>query len=253
MTAFASGNEPILSFFDMQEASLKLQSERWGDQVEPFNRIANAMVPAGLISLASVLFLQFAPAYWFTPMIEGILQQYLPIIAFVAVWLILIKWWSRVPFFATMITRPPSRRSQIKQIFVGIASDFARTVPLLLAAAFLIGSRVVDEFGSAVETGFVIFLLTMGLVGMSYALTLVAITIRSTRWIIVTGFFVFSSSIFFGGSIAYIAGASSSWLLESGLFIICSVLGVMMLMAAVAATILMWRRYHKIEWGSFLN
>ena len=249
----ASGNEPILSFFDMQEASLKLQSERWGDQVEPFNRIANAMVPAGLISLTSVLFLQFAPAYWFTPMIEGILQQCLPIIAFVAVWLILIKWWSRVPFFATMITRPPSRRSQIKQIFVGIASDFARAVPLVLAVAFLIGCRFVDKFGSAVETGFVILLLTAGLVGMCYAMTLVAITVRSTRWIIVTGFLVFSSSILFSGSIGYFGRAGSSWAIESGMFVTCSVLGVMMLAVSVAATILMWRRYHKIEWGSFLK
>lgn len=184
----ASGNDPILSFSDMQEATGKLNAQRLGNQTGPYERMTNWLFAAGLFLLLFVLVHQYAPAFWFTPLIDSILLSYLPMLAFWAYMFVLIKWWSRVPFLATMITRPPSRHSQIRKIFLGVATDFARAGPLLLAVVFVIGSGVVDQFGSAVETALVTCLLAAGFGGMSYALTLAALTVRSPLWIIVTCF-----------------------------------------------------------------
>lgn len=249
----AAGNEPIVSFFDMQEVGLKLQSERLGDQVEPFDRMTKGMAGIGLVLLLSVLVLNFAPAFWFTPMIEGVLQNYLPMFAFGAVWMVLLKWWRRAPFLATMITRPPCRKSQIKQVFIDIAADFARAVPLLLAAVFVMSSRVADRFGSAAEAGVATFLLAAGIVGLFYALTLALITVRSVRSIIVSSIVLILTVSVGSGLISFIVIEGGLETLELGMFIALSTLSVVMLVMAVAATMLMWRRYHRIEWGSFLS
>ena len=249
----ASGNEPILTFFDMQNALTKLKAQRTTDQAEPFERMTNWMFGGGLVTLVGVLIYPYLPVSGTSQLIVNFVRLNLPTIAFCAMLLILSKWWSRIPFLATMITRPPSRRSQIKQLFWSVAADFARAGPVLLAAAYVIGSRFVDKFDNAAEAGIVTFLLAAGIVGMAYALTLTVITVRSTRWIIVVCILVILGSGLISGLIIFIAKESSSRVLEAGLFVILSTLGVALLGGAAATTILMWQRYHKIEWASFLN
>ncbi|MDB2687441.1 protein phosphatase 1 regulatory subunit 42 [Mariniblastus sp.] len=249
----ASGNEPILTFVDMQNALAKLQAQRTNDQAEPFERMTNWMFGGGLVLLVGVLIYPYLPTSGYSQMIEPFLRGSLPSLAFFAMVLILSKWWSRIPYVATMITRPPCRRSHIKQLFWSVAADFARAIPLLAAAAYVIGSRFVDKFDSAAEAGIVTILFVAGIVGMAYALTLAVISVRSTRWIIAVCILMILGSGVFSGLVIFISKASSSWILEAGLFVILSTLGVALLGGAAATTILMWRRYQKIEWASFLS
>ena len=252
---FASGNEPILSFFDIQEASLNLKSKRLDSQSEPFQKIANWMVGVGLVSLVSVVVLRYAPDYWFTSMIDRFLTTYLPIFAIWSVMLVQIKWWGRIPFLATMITRPPNRESQIKQIFLGVAADFARVGPLLFGAAIclVMRSSVADELGGVAEAGLTTVLFTAGVVAVSYALTLAVITVRSTRWVIASCFLAVIIWGLFSGMAVYFGHANESLILDADPLIACSTLSLVLMAVAVGVTILMWRRYNKIEWGSFLS
>ena len=249
----AVGNDSILSLFDMQKASVKLNSRLFEEQTEPFPQSSNWPVGVGLILLSIAFVLHYAPARWSLPPINSVLIIQLMVVYLIAPVIVLQKWWSRVPFFATMITRPPSRQSQIKQIFVGVAADCARMIPLLLAVTFLLGNQVADKLGSSAEVFIVACLLNVGVAGAFFALALLAITIRSTRWIIAFGIVVYIAFVSFGGSVAYIAFESRSWIAKIEPLIAVIALSILLLAATAGATTIMWRRYQKIEWGNFLR
>ena len=249
----ASGDDPMLSFYDVQEHSVKLRDQQRDDRAEPFDDVLSWFLGAGFVLLLIALVRLFAPSFWIPPIWDSILRTQLPMLAFIPLILIMQKWWSRVPYFATMIVRPPSRQSQVKQIFKGVAADFARAIPLQLAVAFLLGSSLSDRFGSVFEAVIATLLVTAGAVGVCYALTLVALTVRSTRWVIASFFIGFSLVLLFNSPIIFDQTADRPTALNVEPFIVFAMLSAVSFTIAIGATVFMWRRYQKIEWGSFLS
>jgi len=151
-----------------------------------------------------------------------------------------------------MATRPPDRQTQVKQIFTGVAADFARNAPLLVAAVLLVGTNFADKFGGPIELAMTTSLLAIGAGAMIYAFVLWAITVRSTRWVIVV---CLLASLFPGviaGSVALLGLKLDS--LGSGIGIPwrLAMVSAAMIAIAVAATALTQRHYRQLEWGRFL-
>ncbi len=249
----AVGNDPVLSFSDLQQASAKLRSLRLGKPADPYGRGVSLMAGIGWFLLLVVLVQSYAPTFWFSHIVNKVLLTQLPMIAAVALVLVGVKWWKRMPFLATMATRPPNRQTQVNQIFTGVAADFARNTPMLAAVVLLVGNNFAEKFGSSIALTITVLLLVIGAVAMIYAFTLWVITVRSTRWAIVS---CLLASLFLpaigGGSVSFLVLKSDLLGAGGGLAAGLGLASAAMIATGIAATVLTLRYYQKLEWGSYL-
>ena len=248
----AVGNEPVLSFADLQQASTKLRSQRLGEPVEPYGRGVNSMAAIGWLLLFVVLVNTYGPSFWFTGTVNKFLLTQLPVLAAVTLMLVGVKWWCRMPFLATMATRPPDRQTQVKQIFTGVAADFARNAPLLVAVVLLVCTNFADKFGGPIELAMTTSLLAIGAVAMIYAFVLWVITVRSTRWVIVVCLLASLFPAVIAGSVASLGPKLDSQGSGIGIPWRLAMVSAAMIAIAVAATALTQRHYRQLEWGRFL-
>ncbi|MGB7344173.1 MAG: hypothetical protein WBD20_08160 [Pirellulaceae bacterium] len=71
-------------------------------------------------------------------MLKGQIVGYCVFFAFMIVFVIGAKWWQRMPFLATMMTRPPNRLMQINSVLAGVRRDFLFQMPPFAIALILI-------------------------------------------------------------------------------------------------------------------
>jgi len=249
----AAGNAPILSFFDLQQAKAKLNAQRSGEAAEPYERAMNGGVAIGWLLLVVLLVHLYLPSSWFTPMLDRAFKAYLPLIALTGLMLVVFKWWSRVPLLAMMMTRPPNRRSQIRQIFVGVAKDFARTGPFLVAAVLLIGSSIAGEFSGRLESTLLTVLMAIGVLAVFYPVTLWMLTLRSVFWSGVTGVIALSVSGFFMIVVIAIDDGKILSVFRDNPSLGLVSFSALLMAIGVAAAAFMWRFYLRLEWGRYLN
>ena len=89
------------------------------------------------------------------------------------------RWWQRFPLLATLMTRPPSRRTHTGRFFRAMAWDFLKLWPLpVLAAALAVGQR--GGFGGDWAAASAVYALAaVGMIALVYATTLWMLPVRT--------------------------------------------------------------------------
>ena len=222
--------------------------------MDPSARFESAMrfvgiLVAGLVLARFVFGEQIFGSRGLGAMIGGQAIGYSVALSFLLVGLIGAKWWHRMPFMATMITRPPNREIQIESILKGVRKDFLSILPpayfavLVIAATAPIWSTENLIVRTIVSAAFL-----LSLILFCYAAVLWGLIIRTF-----VGLFAFGFFLQFGVTFIIALITMVGLELRFGIPVYrVAMTSVFLLVSAWIAISSARKKYQQFEWGSLL-
>ena len=249
-TGLAQARPLILSMQDMQRANLEMQRRKNESMstAEPFENQRKVAIWLSYGTLGAFALWYFAPEPLYGYNAANYMAMATLFITLFALALVGTKWWHRVPYLAAMITRPPSKRQQVRKLFIAIGADFLRLWPLALANLLFLMNAPLLSSDSLIARTLVSGVVVFSTAGIFYAVTLWALTIRSMLGVIILGISIHLGVTFLAVStVAF--GATMEEVLPLQYLMIAAVL-----IALVAAGLFAGARayFATLEWGRFL-
>ena len=183
-----------------------------------------------------------------------LLSSVIPMLVVCSIAAIGFKTWRKIPFQASMMIRPPGRRIQVKQIFISVAAEFRWTIPMVATAVLMAFKVMATVTEAPVESMIATVILTLGVLAVTYAVTMWALTVRSplsTVLGVLATFFVCYAIVF--ASVVTMEFYTGGSIEGVALLVVLAVVGGLFASLAAIATFLIWRRYLKLEWGHYLR
>lgn len=240
-----AGAVPILSFHDIQQFSEK---RIYRSSQDPYQRISKCSFIIGCILLIMLA--------WDIEVGQPLLllSSVIPMLVVCSIAAIGFKTWRKIPFQASMMIRPPGRRIQVKQIFISVAAEFRWTIPMVATAVLMAFKVMATVTEAPVESMIATVILTLGVLAVTYAVTMWALTVRSplsTVLGVLATFFVCYAIVF--ASVVTMEFYTGGSIEGVALLVVLAVVGGLFASLAAIATFLIWRRYLKLEWGHYLR
>ena len=240
-----SGRPVVLSFHDVQRANIDARFRAEDSHLEPTQRGIRLIPIGGVLAVMLVVASQHGPERLIPASVS--LTMICMVVGAWSVLVIAMKWWRRVPYFATMIPRPPSRSVQMDGLFRSVAKDFARLIPIMIAVClFSSGPGYIAPDSPVTRVTVCLFMVT-SVVAVCYATTMWALMIRSI-WglaVLLFGSYVAVST----SAIGMVAvGVDVHQTLPTYRFVVAA--GALSV-AAGLATALARQRFQRLEWARF--
>lgn len=245
----------MLSMHDVQRASLELRQRKLSGkgsdseaEMEPYAKQERIAQLFGYIALAA-----FA-AWWFAPEpLYGVgVRHYLVLLCvfltLYSVFLVGVKWWQRLPYVASMITRPPQRKQHVQNLFRGVGGDMIRLWPIALANLLFLSTTAAISPDNPIARAMTGGLLVASLAVICYATILWTLTIRSVWGVAILCFGIYFGVATFAAAM-FAVGLTVSDVLPTHRVVIAA---LVCLVLAVAATIGARRYFQRLEWGRFI-
>lgn len=143
---YAVGGPLILSIQDLQKASTDrviVGQEDAQGTVNPHASFERLVRGLGVVAVLLVIVRYFWGDQLFGTrgagaMLKGQVVFASFFLAFMTILVIGAKWWQRMPFLATMMTRPPNRLAQVNSVLAGVRADFLLQLPLFAVALLIL-------------------------------------------------------------------------------------------------------------------
>ena len=125
---------------------------------------------------------------------------------------------------------------------------------MLLVAVLMASQGMAKLTGAPVESTIAMVILAFGVLAVVYAITMLALTVRSLLGVVVGGLaaLVVCNAILFA-TVATMEFYKEGSAEEQVLLAASAVIGGLFVGIAAIATFLIWRRYLKLEWGHYLR
>lgn len=254
---YASGRPLVLSMQDLQHIVANQNfagNEGAEGTTNPQQRFENMVPLLGIVAIIAVIVRTMWGDQLFGSRGPGAMLQGQIVGGTLFLWIFIVfligaKWWQRMPYFASRITRPPSRTSHVEFILDGVRNDLAFQLgPICIAILILAVTAPFWQTENLVVRGIASILFVIAMTTVCYAAVLWGLIIRTFVGLIVL-IVVLWFAVPTCTAILTIPGVDQASGLPAYRVIISA-----MVMTGLAATAVWYvkRKYVALEWGRLL-